>query len=298
MSELDRIREEAATWLVRLGDEQSAETQDACHTWRQADPRHEQVYRQMEMLWNGLPPSTPTRPGKRIATSLAVLAVLLAGAYTVQPAHWLADQRTVLGEVRQITLEDGSRITLDSRSAINIHYDERERRIELLRGELLAEVRPDPQARPFRVVSRDGTAQALGTRYLVRQETDSSLAQVLESKIRVSPERDPQQAVTVEQGQRLRFDRERPGRLEAAESDADAWTRHRLVFRDVPLTEVLESLERYRPGWLSVDTQAIATLRFTGVLPSNDTDAALQTLERSLPIRVRTLTPWLVRVSR
>ncbi|MCP2937671.1 FecR domain-containing protein, partial [Salmonella enterica subsp. enterica serovar Typhimurium] len=78
--------------------------------------------------------------------------------------YLLADHRTVPGERLTVTLDDGSRVTLNTDSAIDEQYTGQERRIVLRRGEILVEVSADPQ-RPFVVESRHATARALGTQY-------------------------------------------------------------------------------------------------------------------------------------
>ncbi|MDD2058337.1 DUF4880 domain-containing protein [Pseudomonas sp. GD03860] len=68
------------------------------------------------------------------------------------------------------------------------------------------------------------------------------------------------------------------------------------VFHDRPLPEVLAELDRYRPGLIWSDTSRLQDLRFTGVLPLQDSDAALALLQAALPIRVDFYGRYLVNV--
>ncbi|MCY1264052.1 FecR protein [compost metagenome] len=292
-SELGRIREEAADWLLRLEDS-SAQTLAEFEAWRGADPRHAQVFEQIQRLWQALQPAPKRRPPRAVALALALAipALLLLGqAPAVRP--WLADQRSGSGEIRRIELEDGSYLMLNSNSAVNIRYDGRQRRIELVAGEVLAEVRRDPLGRPFLISDRDGEVRALGTRYLVRQDDDGSRAAVLESKVSVSSADAVQ---TLNAGEQARFDAGRIGPVQAVTAETAAWSRNQLVFHDRPLGEVLAELQRHRHGLIWSSGDALESLRFTGVLPLADSDAALRLLEASLPIRLERHSAYLVRV--
>ena len=78
------------------------------------------------------------------------------------------------------------------------------------------------------------------------------------------------------------------------------WADGRLAFSKAPLTEVVNRLARHRPGLLTLDDALTApdAPRFTGVLPANDSDAALALLADTLNLEVRYLTPWYVTVRR
>jgi transmembrane sensor len=74
-----------------------------------------------------------------------------------------------------------------------------------------------------------------------------------------------------------------------------AWTNARLVFNEAPLEQVLAELSRYRSGMLTLrGAEKLQALRFTGVLPTNDTDAALRIVAQNLQLRIGQLTPYVV----
>lgn len=58
----------------------------------------------------------------------------------------LADSRTATGERRQLQGSDGSHIQLNTASAIDLHFDAGQRRLQLLRGEISLTATPTTSA--------------------------------------------------------------------------------------------------------------------------------------------------------
>ena len=115
---------------------------------------------------------------------LGLLGVLVLGWASVEQLPlWMADQRTGVGERSQVVLADGSQVQLNSNSALDVKFDDQQRVIELLKGEMWVEVAKDAQ-RPFVVRTDQGTATALGTRFLVQRAVDgSTVVTVIESTV-------------------------------------------------------------------------------------------------------------------
>lgn len=172
------LSEQAAEWVARRSDNRiRVEEQVDFEAWLAQDARHREAYEQISRLWQSV---TPKQRGKRqSAGMLSGIVLLLIGIYCLPLSTWLADEQTATGEIRQVTLPDGSSITLDSNSAADVAFDMHARRIILHRGRIFAAVVPDvsnqdTHPRPFIIENRDGTAQALGTRYIVEQIKDHS----------------------------------------------------------------------------------------------------------------------------
>ncbi|MEQ8261196.1 MAG: FecR domain-containing protein [Alcanivorax sp.] len=299
MSELNRIRQQAAEWVVALqtaGADERPRLQAECDTWQAKDPRRRQVLEQIERMWQATEPAQARRrQHRRRLTGLG--AVLLAALLGTQLpwAYWTADHRTAAGEIRSLTLPDGSRVVLNSGSAIDLDYSDATRTVELVRGELLATVAKAPD-RPFQVVTRDLTATALGTQYSVRLEHGFTRVAVQESTVAVTP-RHGGDGLELRAGQQADLNRDGVLARNATASQRPDWVDGRLAFSNAPLTDVVERLARHRPGLLTLDDAlAQSPRRFTGVLPANNSDAALALLADTLDLEVRYLTPWYVTV--
>lgn len=324
----ERIAQEAAEWIVRLtageADEQVA-TRAAFEAWKQAEPRHAFEAARMEAFVDGMQQlregegggARPAhaaldaafagerrRGGRRAGRIGAVLALSLALAVpawlalrTFPPAYLMADLHAGTGQWQTQTLPDGTQLTLNSATAVNLRFDASRRTLELVQGEILVDVAHDAQ-RPFVVETAQGRLQALGTRFVVRREPAATVLSMIASRVSVQAVPGGER-VTVAAGQRVRITPQGVGALEPfdAGSLSDAWKFHQLVVRERPLTEVLDELNRHRPGRIQYDRAQLAALRVSAVLPLDDTDRALQLLVDSFPgLRVRTLTPYWVRV--
>lgn len=288
------IREQAAEWVVResagpLSDQQ----QRALAQWCAADPRHVQAYEFARATWadlgalselalpvrRGLPPTLarPVRRRSRWRRAMTGVAAMLVVAFGVAQApqlllDWRADYVTGAGEVRRVTLPDGSLVDLDSRSAIALAFDQGERRVRLLAGEAVFSAAPvtERERRPFVVEYAGATTRALGTRFVVGQAGEGGWVGMLEHRVAVDLLSPPQRGradQVVEQGQSVRYDQAggvRPWPEQNLQRATD-WERGVLVFERQPLAEVVARLNRYRPGRLMVVDSQLAQREVSGV---------------------------------
>ncbi|SEM90183.1 FecR family protein [Nitrosomonas marina] len=295
-SNVPSLSEQAAEWAVCMsGKHVSPQQQADFKAWLAQDSRHGEAYAQVETLWHSITPKK--HRNNSTIKSLLGIALLLGCLYGLPFSVWLADERTGTGEIRHITLNDGSRVTLDSNSAADIAYDSHQRRIFLHRGRILAYVAPESSIKrpPFIVETRDGSAQALGTRFIVNRTGTGSTVTVLESQVTVANRSRPHRFVTLQAGQSIRFGSEELQQPVAAPSFAASWAQARLIYQNTPLGKVVHDLTRYRSGYLGVNEQA-AQLHFTGVLPADAPEEALNILKNALPVSITRYGDWIVRI--
>nr|MBP8827156.1 FecR domain-containing protein [Nitrospira sp.] len=228
-----------------------------------------------------------SRSWRRVA-ALAASLVLVAGIGLWITTAWLpfGDYRTAVGEVRTVTLADGSIVQLNTDTALSVSITEHGRRLTLHRGEAFFTVAPDA-ARPFEVEAGRGAIRALGTAFNVRTGSDRTTVTVTEHSIRIRLGKET--SAEVHAGERLRY---RPDGwidpIETADMDrALAWRHHRLIFENQPLPEVLAELARYRSGRLVIlRDESLKTLPVTGSFDTERLDHLLPAIEESLPVRI------------
>lgn len=325
----DAIAEQAARWVVRLTSDDAAEREVAqreLEAWMRQSPVHEAAARDMRLVvdrmldlrGSGARSAAPARAGfeaafahvgKRRASRMlfaigAALFMAAAGWMTlhVYPAAYLmADVRSVTGEWRVQLLEDGSRVTLAGGSAVNLRFDSQRRELELVQGQVLIEVAKDA-LRPFVLRTREARVTALGTRFAVERHDGVTKVAMIQSRVRVETAGPaPTQALVVRAGQRVEVSAQGVGPIAAVDPGQveDAWKFHQLAVRDQPLADVLDELNRYRPGRIFYDKAALAGIRMTVVLPLDDTGRALRLLAESVPgLTLRFASPYFVWVGR
>ncbi len=305
---LDRqVLKAAATWYVQLSAAPPSEQErQAWRAWLAENAAHTQAWARVEKLQRqlgALPQDValPTLAGARAKRRavVKVLGVLLAagatgwGALALEPLPArLAQYRTAKGQRRHVALADGSQVDLDTHSAVDVDYSAHLRQVHLHHGQILIQTAADPAGRPFVVHTRHGSVRALGTRFCVRSEAGHTQVQVLEHAVELRPRHAPHQVLRLDAGQQGSFDLAPPSALPAG---SDAWARGMLMAVDWRLGELLSEIARYRPGVLQC-SDAVAGLRLSGAFRLDDSDTLLENLATSLPVRVRFLTRYWVRV--
>ncbi|AZE54328.1 hypothetical protein C4K03_2165 [Pseudomonas synxantha] len=314
-----KIDEQAADWLLRLHEGELNDTQRlAFGRWKQQSPYHaaaaarmEAAVAQMQALRDKKAPSRAAlnaafappkkRRGKNPLRALLLVCGLAIPAMAMlvspYPQRWLADVRNGPDQWQTLQLADGSTLTLNGISTANLHFDGKQRRIELLQGEILVQVAHD-NTRPFIVQTPQGTLRALGTRFVVKRAGDVTVLSMLESRV-AAHSADGQQTLEVDAGSQatMRLNEVRLADPIDPASINEAWRRHQLVVENRPLPEVLDEISRHRAGRVQFDRHALQSLRVTAVIPLDNSDHALKLLAQTLPIRVQAFTPWLVVVS-
>jgi len=233
--------------------------------------------------------------GSGLASVVAVIGLTLFAADRYLPLdYWLADQRTATGEQRTLRLNDGTLINLNTHSAVDVRFDEKQRLVVLQKGEILVET-GHGDARPFIVETREGSMRALGTRFLVKREEQGTRLSVLQSAVAAHPQSNPDELI-LREGQQMLIRNDGLGPVTALNLGADAWTRGMLVVDNARLEDLIHEIGRYRPGHLGVAPE-VADLRITGSFPLRDTDLALSALLPTLPVQIEQRTQWWVTVA-
>ncbi len=297
----DEVLEQAAVWFVRLSSAEVTEAdRDDWRAWRVVNNEHERAWQRAELLsrkFAGIPPQLgmaslqATKPvhRRRALRQLAVLFVVGVLGWTgYQQTKWSSEEYlTAIGEIRQITLTDGTRLTLNTASAVEVIFDSRQRTIELRAGEVLVETAADPVSthRPFSVETLQGRVTALGTRFTVRKQALINDVAVLEGAVEIQPAQAGAQTLRLAAGQAIRFGATHFDLLQSSDAGAAAWARGSLLADNMPLCDFVAEVSRYRTGQLDCDP-ALADLRISGAFPLADTDRVLTSLASTLPVSI------------
>lgn len=307
------IVKQAIVWLVTLqSDAVSEADRRACAAWRTADHRHEQAWQRLHALGQDLrssgnrvsPPmlrsvlrSTDGNTRRMVLRSLVGLGVIGGSSLVIrEQAVWqsaTADYRTATGEQRTIVLTDGTRVLLNTATAIDVHFSENLRQIVLLRGEIMVTTAKDIAGRPFEVAAANGSIRPIVTRFTVRHNLVASpsttAVAVMEGAVKIAPASGD--AVRVNSGEQSRFTAIAALPPFALDDSIAAWTDGILVVERMRLADFINELDRYRQGVLRCDP-AVADVLVSGAFPLHDTDAVLGLLGETLPLHIHHMTRY------
>lgn len=295
------VQRTAHAWVIRLTSGSALPSdRAAARAWCEQAPEHQLAFVEARRVWclsaHLAEPLAAKRPySRRIwAMGIAASLVLGLGLAWVQRMALDADYYTGTGERRQIVLADGSHITLNANSAVDVNLTADGRRITLRKGEALFNVTPDPQ-RPFSVQAGVLNATALGTIYAVRRESDQVDVTVRRGRVAVS---EGPETVTLGAGETVGGRADGLGAKQGVDVDKMlAWEQGRLVFELAPLSQVLEQVERYRPGILMIRDTRLGSLKVSGTFQLDHLDEGLATLEKVFPLKIDRYTDYLLVVS-
>ncbi|KPM63525.1 peptide ABC transporter substrate-binding protein [Pseudomonas putida] len=302
---------QAIQLMLRLRESGHAPAlQQECRQWRTAHHEHEQAWQRVIHLHQDLDLSAIPGAGlalQTLETSQRRLhrrqaLKLLGGVAMVGTAAWLgkdldavnawtSDYATGTGERRSFALPDGSQMQLNTRSTVDLAFNDQQRLVRLKQGELMIACNPQ---RSLLVETRDALLEGFEGRFVARQDSDCTQVSVSHGRVAIHRP-DNGQLQWIESGQNWRLDALGTHQLEQVDMDAMAWTEGLIVTRDMRLFDFLAQVSRYRHGYLGCSDD-IADLRLSGVFRLEDPEQLLQLIPRTLPVRLRQRTRWWVRV--
>lgn len=245
-----------------------------------------------------------TRRWRRLAAAASLAAVVLcAGVVLTSTRPWDATATgtggivpdgageligTRIGERSSITLADGSIVTLNTDSAVRVAYTAKERRIVLERGQAFFEVaRHQPQ--PFAVYAGSQRVVATGTAFDVRLDPLRTQVVLIEGEVHVGDQSAPRgAAVILHPGQKLLARGSGPPEVSAADLDqATSWTTGRLIFRDTPLRDAVEEINRYSDRKIVLADPEAGALPVSGVFFTGQPARFARALAEIHPLAIR-----------
>ncbi|MCW2349153.1 FecR family protein [Sphingobium sp. B12D2B] len=295
------VASQARHWVLRLSSGEMDEAEmDSLKAWLAQNEEHVRAFEQNRLLWLQLgdqpdlfrantfvpPPrrhcrswarlTSPRRVGIGISAIAASLLILLL---VPQASLWLRADHLTSSTIARYELPDGSLAWLDAGSAISVNYDDRERRVTLLRGNAFFTVRHG-ERRPFKVAALDGEVQDIGTSFEVRRSDAQVDVAVTQGAVRVSPARDGRSGVMLREGEGLAYGSS--GRLlsrsEPHPASVATWRRAELMIDRQPIAKVIREIARYRKGQTWIWADLPETLMVNGAYRVDDADRALDDL--------------------
>ena len=236
-------------------------------------------------------------PRPALWTAAAGLMITLMAGFWLSWSTSTVVHSTVVGEQLSFPLQDGSVVTLNARSLVEVNYTDSERTVRLVSGEALFEVEEDPD-RPFRVVTERAVIQALGTSFNVRHREQRTTVTVVEGIVDVRPLDESGEdngigretsddadaktpwpanagAVRLTAGQQVLMDSQtaRVTVTEADVADTTSWRERRLVFEGRALSDVVSEFNLYSDRRIEIEDPDLASVLISGAFDADDPES-------------------------
>lgn len=309
--------EQAAAWCLELSEDAlSAERQQAFDAWI-AEPDNAVAFEKAAHVWRQVDALVDTpelismraealesvrqanmlrwrkRSGARrrwwpMAAGLgAAAAIACAVAFTLMPRTQVFDTQTAQRQIA--TLSDGSTLSLDADSRVEVDYRQHRRDLRLVRGRARFDVAHDP-LRPFAVAVDGRTVVATGTTFSVEKLSSRFQVELYQGRVSILDAARPgaranEIALTAGQAATGGPGVGDPVTVSTLTGDAGPdWRQGSLVFDDEPLATAIERVERYTDMTLHASNGA-ETVRVTGVFRAGDVDAFVEGVTSVSPVR-------------
>jgi len=296
------VAEQAVEWLVELQAEDCSDrTRKTFQHWYQASADHQRAWQRIEAVngqMRGL--TTPVgqalaqaslhqRLSRRTAVKALVLFFFSAGVLGYGWRRgWHADYSTAVAEFADHQLPDGTRIRLNTDTAVNVNSDGRRQLLALLRGELAVNMPPTSQF-PLELITAEGMIKTVRpAEFLVRQYSERSLVSLIRGELQLETLGGVRRSLQA--GYQCLLSRDAISSPQPLLEGTGAWQRGMVVASNMRLDQFVAELGRYRNGILRCDP-AIAARRVSGTYPLDNTDQALAAVARVLNLQVLQVTP-------
>jgi len=330
MSDIQEIKETAASWLVRVDSGELTEAESTeLKTWLQSSEFHRRYFRELTRNWEifeALAPMAelyPLPPLKKEAVAPAGAATsswidkfrstpaFAAYALTImlvvifirqpQPVESYAYQ-TAPGQHSTYTLSDGSVVSLNTNTKLQITFTRDTREIKLVYGEGNFAVAKN-KSRPFLVKAGDGAVVAVGTAFDVRYAGTDVDVIVSEGTVKVfseapSPDKleltatnlNAKTEALVSAGNSISYNKVV---TQVAPLDQRsllnklAWLKGNLIFDGETLEQVIAEVSRYTDKKIIIKDEQLKQLKVGGHFSTNNLDELLYALGKSFHINIK-----------
>jgi transmembrane sensor len=312
----DLILREASEWYARMhSSEASAEDHVRLSRWLAASSQNQQAYTfvnetgrlaaQTRPASNGhripaparrarLGREFPARSGvshRRLAVaSAAAVAIVVAVGVAIMTRPHVDIYETAIGEVRNLSLADGSTLVLNGATRLAVTYSRAAREVDIETGEIFVTVGRDP-ARPFRVHAGGRIIEDIGTAFDVDMNGAQVDVAVSDGTVMISnPANGTEPAVVINKGEAQTFTAERLiGPARALETqNVGTWRGGILSYDHSSLAWLVADLNRRFAGAIKIPDPTLAAMPVTLTLKLHDRDTTIGTLEKLLPVRAVT----------
>lgn len=197
--------------------------------------------------------------------------------------------QTARGQVKAITLTDGSVVTLNTDSSLTVRFDSEYRNITLHRGEVFFEVAPNKQ-QPFTVDLGFGKVVAVGTAFNIYRRQEQSHISITEGRVKVFNDGDETKladSLFADAGYQVDINATviaPPHKFD--QKDLLSWRNQHIEFKNKKLIEVVEEFNRYLAVPVKLDQLDLQEMKVSGGFQLKHPKDSLNAILSSLNLRM------------
>ncbi|WP_151716716.1 FecR domain-containing protein [Acinetobacter sp. TUM15071] len=299
-----QILKEAAEWIVLIQASALTDAQQIeFEAWKNQSEAHQTAWLKAEYLLSSFEHYPENgqeiiKKGNQAAQfqwskHLVVACIACLGSIIAWNSEykylWLSDYSTAIGQQKNVTLEDGTQLQLNTSTALDVRYTPHQRTLRLHYGEIQIHTAKEAHSdRPFFVETESAHLQALGTvfnvQYLKNKQQQTCLG-VIESAVKVTLNQSKKMTV-VQAGEQLCFDDTDFKALGQLDPNVSVWKNQMIMAFEMPLEQLLQEIGRYQHHYVDIDPQ-LKALKISGSYPVNNFTQLQSALELSYPIRMQ-----------
>lgn len=305
--------EQASKWFLRLKDAAPDHVdRGKFEAWLMASEAHRDAYQMIAETWDDFDSSEQVthishtmrlrkldedmrkrQYAMHFAKLGAVVAICLVSMYgfyhwqiwRAQPLETIA-QNSTPGQLVSRFLSDGTKLTLDAHSDTQVLYYRDKRYVKLLRGQAVFEVVKDSN-RPFVVESDHARITVKGTRFLVNMVNHKTVVAVDHGKVLVESLTAGQTSAALITNNQIAEVTSNKAQviMHKPASDYFAFLQGKLFFDGAAMSEVTETLSRYRQTPLV--NQSMTQTEISAVVDVKTLSQFIYTLPSVAPVKIQ-----------
>ncbi len=297
----DQLLDEAIEWISKLNDGiLSTEDNQVFIDWVNSSADHRRAYQEMSEVWQLTenvqnisefrqeaeealqkePASESNKVGLMAAVASIVVFVGILFTQFLPSTVSIEERRltSLIGETKNIKLDDGSKVILNTNTLIEVVFSNKERSLKLIKGEALFEVAHD-QKRPFIVDIGNGYVRAIGTAFNIKKEASNTVITVTEGIVKIDKPNSNAESIKAIKNDQVIVGKQ--ANISVRNIDITpslSWIDLQLTYLDTPIENVLNDLSTYFEVPLSVHDDSLKKLTVNGTLNVDDPEQALSVL--------------------
>lgn len=306
----DKIKDKAIHWVACKKEGLTFEQEKEFESWLKEDEEHKKAFEEANLVYsifqnipknhtqtlskNALKEAKKIKFIEKIVKPFIGMAAILCGlfiGYKFFIPEYEKDYKTQFSSLKQEILPDGSKLSIDTKSNLQIEYFKDKRKVFLENGQVLFEVAKD-KSRPFIITSGKTSIEVVGTKFEVKNLEHITTVSVEEGVVKVSFNNHallPNQDISLlKKGEKIVIsDLGKITYLGKTDIEEIApWRNDELIFRKITLKEAFDTFSRYQDLKVEFQNKNFENKLFSGKFNTLEIDKFLFAIQKIYPIKI------------